>query len=99
MAPIPRSSTASPILTVPVDDLIADPVAEAVLAMPVPGAPHPAIALPGALFGERLNSAGLDLSNEAPLALTAFSGRGAYAGIDPRRVAGRRLPSPGAPRC
>ena len=52
---------------VPVEELIADP-AEAVLAMPEPGAPHPAIALPSALYAERRNSAGLDLSNEAVLA-------------------------------
>ena len=53
---------------VPVDALIADPVAEARALVPV-GAPHPRIALPRDLFGaERANSAGLDLSNEQRLA-------------------------------
>jgi RHH-type proline utilization regulon transcriptional repressor/proline dehydrogenase/delta 1-pyrroline-5-carboxylate dehydrogenase len=53
---------------VTIDALVADPVA-AVAAMPDPGAPHEAIALPGALYGaERPNSAGLDLSDEATLA-------------------------------
>jgi RHH-type proline utilization regulon transcriptional repressor/proline dehydrogenase/delta 1-pyrroline-5-carboxylate dehydrogenase len=53
---------------VPIEDLIADPVA-LVRAMPVPGAPHERIRLPRDLFGgERVNSAGLDLSNEERLA-------------------------------
>ena len=48
--------------TIPVEDLVADPLA-AVLKSG--GTPHPAIPLPKALYGgERLNSAGLDLSNE-----------------------------------
>lgn len=51
---------------VPVDAIIADPVAE-VMAMPVPGSPHPLIALPRALYPERRNSAGLDLADEAEL--------------------------------
>ncbi len=55
---------------VPVAELIADPVA-IVAAMPVPGAPHEAIALPDAILGDRRNSAGLDLSDEATLATLA----------------------------
>jgi RHH-type proline utilization regulon transcriptional repressor/proline dehydrogenase/delta 1-pyrroline-5-carboxylate dehydrogenase len=50
-----------------VDDLVADPV-DVVRAMPVIGMPHDQIALPAALYGrERLNSRGLDLSNETTL--------------------------------
>ncbi|MEG3165315.1 trifunctional transcriptional regulator/proline dehydrogenase/L-glutamate gamma-semialdehyde dehydrogenase [Sphingomonas sp. PB2P19] len=55
---------------VPVAELIADPVA-IVAAMPVPGAPHEAIALPAAIYGARRNSTGLDLSDEATLAMLA----------------------------
>ncbi|WP_408586007.1 trifunctional transcriptional regulator/proline dehydrogenase/L-glutamate gamma-semialdehyde dehydrogenase [Novosphingobium sp.] len=51
---------------VPVDDLVADPV-EVVRAMPHPGARHDQIALPGGLYPDRRNSAGLDLSNEDTL--------------------------------
>src|SRR3546814_14681788 len=43
--------------TVPVEALIADPV-EIVRAMPLPAAPHEAVALPSALFGARLKPAG-----------------------------------------
>lgn len=53
---------------VAVDDLVADPVA-IVRAMPVPGAPHAAIALPRDIVAPRRNSAGLDLNDEATLAL------------------------------
>ncbi|SFI30012.1 trifunctional transcriptional regulator/proline dehydrogenase/L-glutamate gamma-semialdehyde dehydrogenase [Methylobacterium brachiatum] len=76
---------------VPVEDLIADPVA-AVAAMPVPGAPHERITLPRDLFGgSRANSAGLDLADEAALARLAEdlagSGRTEWravpSGIDP----------------
>ncbi len=53
--------------SVPVEALIADPVA-VVEAMPMPGAPHEGIALPGALYGAaRVNAAGLDLADEAAL--------------------------------
>ncbi|MES2337067.1 MAG: trifunctional transcriptional regulator/proline dehydrogenase/L-glutamate gamma-semialdehyde dehydrogenase [Pseudomonadota bacterium] len=52
---------------VAVAELVADPVAAAA-AMPVPGAPHPAIALPRDLYGARRNSDGLDLSDETVLA-------------------------------
>ncbi|WP_298958891.1 trifunctional transcriptional regulator/proline dehydrogenase/L-glutamate gamma-semialdehyde dehydrogenase [uncultured Methylobacterium sp.] len=57
---------------VPVDDLVADPVAVVRAAQPV-GAPHPAIAAPRDLLGpSRPNSRGLDLASEADLArLTA----------------------------
>ncbi|MFG1430516.1 bifunctional proline dehydrogenase/L-glutamate gamma-semialdehyde dehydrogenase PutA [Xanthobacter sp. V2C-8] len=50
-------------LSVPVEELAADPAA-AVRAMAEPGALHPRIALPGGLFADRPNSAGLDLSDE-----------------------------------
>ena len=57
--------------SVPVADLIADPVA-AVAAMPIPGAPHARIALPRDLYGpSRANAAGLDLADEAALARLA----------------------------
>ncbi|MDB5370985.1 MAG: putA [Roseomonas sp.] len=53
---------------VPVAMLAADPLEEFAATEP-PGAPHPRIALPRAMFGlERLNAAGLDLSNEQRLA-------------------------------
>ena len=56
---------------VAIDELVADPVREAERIIPV-GAPHPKIVLPRALFArERINSAGLDLSNEATLASLA----------------------------
>src|SRR3954471_8732838 len=65
---------------VPLDDLIADPVAS-VRAMPVQGAPHDAIALPRCLFGTaRPNSAGFDLSDENRLAELA-SGLGASLAV------------------
>jgi RHH-type proline utilization regulon transcriptional repressor/proline dehydrogenase/delta 1-pyrroline-5-carboxylate dehydrogenase len=51
---------------VAVEELIADP-ADAVRAMPVPGAPHDRIARAPGLFAERRNSAGIDLSDEAAL--------------------------------
>jgi RHH-type proline utilization regulon transcriptional repressor/proline dehydrogenase/delta 1-pyrroline-5-carboxylate dehydrogenase len=54
--------------SVPIDALLEDPV-EAARALAPLGAPHPKIALPRDLFApERMNSAGLDLSNEARLA-------------------------------
>jgi RHH-type transcriptional regulator, proline utilization regulon repressor / proline dehydrogenase / delta 1-pyrroline-5-carboxylate dehydrogenase len=50
---------------VPVDALIADPVAAAKAIEPL-GSPHPRIAAPSALFGaERRNSAGYDLTTDA----------------------------------
>ncbi|MFG1345023.1 bifunctional proline dehydrogenase/L-glutamate gamma-semialdehyde dehydrogenase PutA [Xanthobacter autotrophicus DSM 431] len=51
---------------VPVSELIADP-AEAAAAMPDSGAPNEAIAAPRALYGRRVNSAGLDLASDAVL--------------------------------
>ncbi|MBR0682813.1 trifunctional transcriptional regulator/proline dehydrogenase/L-glutamate gamma-semialdehyde dehydrogenase [Roseomonas eburnea] len=54
--------------SVPIEALIADPVAAARAVKPV-GAPHPGIALPRNLFGAaRRNSMGLDLADEARLA-------------------------------
>lgn len=52
---------------VPIADLVADP-AEIVRAMPHPGEQHDQIALPAALYPDRRNSAGVDLSNETVLA-------------------------------
>ncbi len=52
---------------VTVDELIADP-AELVRAMPEPGKPHDEIRTPSRILGARLNSAGLDLSDETVLA-------------------------------
>ncbi len=52
---------------VPVDALVADPVAAARAVEPV-GQPHPRIALPRDIFGAaRANSAGFDLSSQARL--------------------------------
>ncbi|WP_206999970.1 trifunctional transcriptional regulator/proline dehydrogenase/L-glutamate gamma-semialdehyde dehydrogenase [Trinickia mobilis] len=54
--------------SVPVKELVADPVEEASKITPL-GAPHAKIPLPRNLYGaERLNSMGLDLSNEHRLA-------------------------------
>ncbi len=55
---------------VPVSALIEDP-AMVVAAETVPGAPHPGIAHPLALFADRKNAAGLDLSDEPTLAALA----------------------------
>ncbi|MEH3147437.1 MAG: trifunctional transcriptional regulator/proline dehydrogenase/L-glutamate gamma-semialdehyde dehydrogenase [Methylobacterium frigidaeris] len=56
---------------VPVDDLVADPVAVVRAGQP-PGAPHPRIAAPRDLLGpSRPNSRGLDLASEADLARLA----------------------------
>lgn len=55
---------------VPVQELIADP-AEAVAASADPGAPNEKIAAPRALYPTRVNSAGLDLSSDAELAVLA----------------------------
>ena len=58
---------------VPIDELVADPVAiveQQARVDGVLGLPHPAIALPPRLFGAaRRNSLGLDLANEQQLAL------------------------------
>ncbi len=51
-----------------IEELVRDP-ADEVRAMPVVGAPHPAIPDPAGLYGvQRRNSAGLDLSSETVLA-------------------------------
>ncbi|GAA4213632.1 trifunctional transcriptional regulator/proline dehydrogenase/L-glutamate gamma-semialdehyde dehydrogenase [Sphingomonas endophytica] len=52
---------------VAIADLVADPV-ETVRRMASPGQKNPQIALPRELYGMRLNSAGLDLSDETVLA-------------------------------
>ena len=52
---------------VAIADLVADPV-ETVRRMAAPGQKNPQIALPRELYGARLNSAGLDLSDETVLA-------------------------------
>ena len=57
---------------IPVSELVADP-AEQVKAMPNPGAHHDLIALPRALYPDRRNSDGLDLSNEDTLAALTLS--------------------------
>lgn len=71
-------------LEVPVEEIVADPVAE-VAASADPGAPHPLIALPCALYPDRRNSAGLDLANEATLA--AIGDRFRAAALTPRHAA------------
>ncbi len=54
--------------SVPIAELVADPVEQASKISPL-GAPHPKIPLPRNLYGnERINSMGLDLSNEHRLA-------------------------------
>ncbi|MGG5810099.1 trifunctional transcriptional regulator/proline dehydrogenase/L-glutamate gamma-semialdehyde dehydrogenase [Falsiroseomonas sp. CW058] len=56
---------------VPVEALVADPVAEARALRPI-GRPHDGIAAPRDLFGaERPNSAGIDLADEAVIATLA----------------------------
>jgi RHH-type proline utilization regulon transcriptional repressor/proline dehydrogenase/delta 1-pyrroline-5-carboxylate dehydrogenase len=52
---------------VSVEEMIADPV-DTVRAMPHPGARHDQIALPAAIFPDRRNSDGIDLSDEKALA-------------------------------
>lgn len=79
---------------VPVSELIADPVAR-VRAMPVIGAKHDLIALPAQLYGERANSAGVDLSNEAQLASLDEALRASVA-IDWRAVPAGRNGDEGA---
>ena len=53
--------------SVSIDALVADPVAAARRIAPL-GAPHPAIALPAALFPDRRYAEGVDLADEAVLA-------------------------------
>jgi len=59
---------------VPLEELVVDPVASVLQQAAVDGvvgAPHPAIASPGALYPDRANSCGLDLACEATLARLA----------------------------
>ncbi len=79
---------------VPIEALIADPVT-AVRAEAEPGASNPKIALPGTLYPDRSNSAGIDLSDETALAMlgaalieSAATDRvaGEAAGAEPRLV-------------
>ena len=99
-APTPRSSTASPTATLPIDELVADPV-DVVRAMPrAVGAPHRRIALPRDCSAPaRANSAGLDLSNEAALRGAGRSAaRRALRDRLERGAAARRSPSGAARR-
>ncbi|MBN2973176.1 trifunctional transcriptional regulator/proline dehydrogenase/L-glutamate gamma-semialdehyde dehydrogenase [Roseomonas aeriglobus] len=68
---------------VSIADLVADPV-DAVRAMPVPGQKNPHIALPRELYGARVNSAGLDLSDETTLAMLSetMAGEGPWTAGD-----------------
>ena len=50
---------------IPIETIVADPVA---LVAQEGGQPHPLIALPAAILGHRVNSAGIDLADEATLA-------------------------------
>ncbi|WP_156840231.1 bifunctional proline dehydrogenase/L-glutamate gamma-semialdehyde dehydrogenase PutA [Novosphingobium aquimarinum] len=68
---------------IPVEDLLTDP-ADVVRAMPVPGARNQRIALPRDIFPDRVNSAGIDLSDEAVLAwLSQTLGEAASAPFEP----------------
>jgi len=58
--------------SVSIDELVADP-ADIVRAMPEPGAKHDRIALPRDILGTRVNSFGLDLSDESVLAALSDS--------------------------
>jgi RHH-type proline utilization regulon transcriptional repressor/proline dehydrogenase/delta 1-pyrroline-5-carboxylate dehydrogenase len=75
---------------VPVEALTEDP-AQVVAAEARPGAPHPAIALPQALFEGRANARGLDLADEPTLAALAEalsqSAAQDYRASDPARPA------------
>jgi RHH-type transcriptional regulator, proline utilization regulon repressor / proline dehydrogenase / delta 1-pyrroline-5-carboxylate dehydrogenase len=57
---------------VPVEALADDPATVAAAIVP-PGAPHPEIALPRDILGGRVNSQGLDLSNEPQLQRLAMA--------------------------
>ncbi|WP_349771872.1 trifunctional transcriptional regulator/proline dehydrogenase/L-glutamate gamma-semialdehyde dehydrogenase [Thauera sedimentorum] len=87
---------------IPVEALIADPVAE---AAPLAGAPHPRIPLPAELYGAaRANSAGVDLASETvreriAAALAASRSVPAQAGpmlaeAVPGSAAARPVPNP-----
>jgi len=83
---------------VEIDELAADPVA-AVRAMPEPGRKHDAIALPGELYPDRRNSAGIDLSDEIALAdLARALARSARTGwVAAPRLAGPEVDRSGQP--
>ncbi len=82
---------------VPLGSLIADPIVQAEVFEP-PGLPHPAIPLPRDLFGvARLNSTGLDLSNEQRLA-SLSAGLLASAQHDWHALASHGDASNGTPR-
>lgn len=55
---------------VPVEALTADPV-DAIRESGRPGAPHESIALPSEIYPDRVNSSGIDLSDESALATLA----------------------------
>ena len=74
---------------VAVEDLVADPVAQARAINP-PGAPHERINAPSALFGARMNSKGFDISSEQ--ALAALAPR--LAEIDPASAEGVPVRNP-----
>ena len=75
--------------SVSIDELVADPVAIAQKIQPV-GAPHERITLPRDLYGDqRLNSRGLDITNERRLAELA-DGLKASARTTAARLSGRR---------
>ncbi|MBU6267954.1 MAG: trifunctional transcriptional regulator/proline dehydrogenase/L-glutamate gamma-semialdehyde dehydrogenase [Sphingomonadales bacterium] len=75
---------------VPVAELVTDPV-DGVRAMLVPGMGHDGIALPAAIYPDRRNSAGIDLSDEEALA-------GLSAALAQSAATGRRAGPEGAAR-
>ena len=83
---------------VAIDELVADPVA-AVRAMPEPGRKHDAIALPGELYPDRRNSAGIDLSDEFALAdlSHALAQSAATSWVAFPRLAGQDVDGPREP--
>ncbi|HEX4848576.1 MAG TPA: bifunctional proline dehydrogenase/L-glutamate gamma-semialdehyde dehydrogenase PutA, partial [Novosphingobium sp.] len=83
---------------VSVEELAADPVALARAVEPL-GAPHPVVALPREILGERRNSAGLDLSDENTLAELGDALRRSAQGSTCSRpiVAGQTLDRPERP--
>ncbi|HZU63969.1 MAG TPA: bifunctional proline dehydrogenase/L-glutamate gamma-semialdehyde dehydrogenase PutA, partial [Novosphingobium sp.] len=83
--------------------LAEDPVAAALQVAPV-GAPHPLVALPGALYGPRANAAGLDLADETTLAalsaaLQASAAQGAQALPEGTSGPMRPITNPADRRC
>jgi RHH-type proline utilization regulon transcriptional repressor/proline dehydrogenase/delta 1-pyrroline-5-carboxylate dehydrogenase len=79
---------------VPVEALVADPL-DSIRAIVPPGAPHPRIALPRALFDPaRPNSAGLDLSNEQRLASLSAALLSAAPAREEGEAPGREIRNP-----